>query len=160
MSEITETQVPGVGIRYEFTTEGGDRVGVLVHRGGRRELLVYDQEDPDACRTVLHLSRPDTRTVTELLGASQVTEAATAVEQQIEGLSIDWVTVPDNSPFATSTMGDGEFRTRTGVSIVAIVRDDTTIPAPEADLALQIGDVLVAVGTPDGLEQLRELLNG
>ncbi|MEL7206623.1 MAG: cation:proton antiporter regulatory subunit [Actinomycetota bacterium] len=158
MSEVTETPVPGVGIRYEFTTTAGDRVGVLVHRSGRRELLVYDEDDPDACRTLLQLSRPDTRTVAELLGASQVSDATAEVEQQIEGLTIDWVTVPGSSSVVGSSIGAGEFRSRTGVSLVAIVRGETTLPAPGPDQTLDAGDVLVAVGTTEGLDQLRELL--
>ena len=56
MSEVTETQLPGVGVRHEFVTAGGERVAVLTHRTGRRELAVYDRADPDACTTVLHLS--------------------------------------------------------------------------------------------------------
>jgi TrkA domain protein len=38
------------------------------------------------------------------------------------------------------------------------VRNDETLPAPGPDHVLESGDVLVAVGTPDGLRQLRDLL--
>ena len=160
MAEVTETQLPGVGVRWDFTTSNGERVGVLSHRSGRREIMVYDRDDPDACRTVLHLSEGDTRTLSELLGSSQVTEALAAVQQQVEGVAIDWVSVPRRSSIAVSTIGDGRFRTRTGVSIVAVVRGDTTIPAPGPELTLLGGDVAVAVGTPEGLGQFRELLRG
>ena len=160
MADVTETQLPGVGVRWDFTTADGERVGVLSHRSGRREIMVYDRNDPDACRTVLHLSEGDTRTLSELLGASHVTEALAAIQQQVEGVAIDWVTVPQGSGIAGSTIGDGRFRTRTGVSIVAVVRADTTIPAPGPELALRGGDVAVAVGTPEGLGQFRELLRG
>ena len=40
MADVTETPLPGVGVRYEFTTEADERVGVIVHRGGRREVVV------------------------------------------------------------------------------------------------------------------------
>ena len=56
VSEVTETQLPGVGVRHEFVTAGGERVAVLSHRTGRREIAVYDRADPDACTTVLHLT--------------------------------------------------------------------------------------------------------
>ena len=45
MRDVTETPLPGVGVRFEFTSGAGERVGVLVHRGGRRELMVYDAAD-------------------------------------------------------------------------------------------------------------------
>jgi TrkA domain protein len=69
VSEVRETLLPGVGVRHEFTTSSGERVAVLTHRSGRRELAVYDRADPDACTTVLHLSPDDTLTLVEVLRA-------------------------------------------------------------------------------------------
>ena len=40
MPEVRETMLPGVGVRHEFETADGERVAVLTHRGGRRELAV------------------------------------------------------------------------------------------------------------------------
>ena len=158
MPEVRETLLPGVGVRHEFTTETGERLAVLTHRGGRREIAVYDRADPDACTTVLHLSPDDTRTLAEVLGVSQVSEALVAVQQQVEGLAIDWVKVTTGSPFDGASIGDGQFRTRTGASIVAVVRGDMTIPAPGPDTRFVAGDVVVSVGTADGLSRLRHLL--
>lgn len=158
MPDVTETRLPGVGVRHEFTTGNGERVGVLSHRSGRREIVVYNRNDPDASSTVLHLSPDDTRTLAELLGATQVSEALAAVQQRVRGLAIDWVTVPPGSTFVGGTIGDGAFRTRTGSSIVAVVRGDDTIAAPRPDFAFEANDVVVAVGTPEGLGQLRALL--
>src|SRR5688572_1607196 len=140
MPEVSETRLPGVGVRHEFTTTGGERVAVLSHRSGRRELVVYDRVDPDVATTVLHLDRDDTRTLAELLGATQVSEALTAVQQQVEGLAIDWITIDRGSRFAAATIADGAFRTRTGASIVAVIRDDTTIAAPAPDQRFEAGD--------------------
>lgn len=158
MPDVTEIQLPGVGVRHEFTTARGERVGVLAHRSGRREVVVYDRGDPDRCTTVLHLSPDDTRTLADILGATQVSEALAAVQQRVEGLAIDWVTIPARSPLVGTSLGEGQFRSRTGVSIVAIVRGETTIAAPGPELRFEAGDVAVGVGTPAGLGQLRELL--
>jgi TrkA domain protein len=158
VSKVRETLLPGVGVRLEFTTTMGERVALLTHRNGRRELAVYHRDDPDACTTVLHLSPDDTRTLTEVLGGSQVSEVVVAVQQQVEGLAIEWLSVKPQSRFAGATIGDGQFRTKTGTSIVAIVRGDTSVPAPGPDTTLQPGDVVVAIGTPDGLARMRDLL--
>ncbi|MCZ7531313.1 MAG: cation:proton antiporter regulatory subunit [Acidimicrobiia bacterium] len=158
MPEVSETLLPGVGVRLEFTTVGGERVAVLNHRTGRREIAVYDRDDPDACTTALHLNAEDARTLAELLGASPVSEAVAEVQQHIEGLAIDWVTVPEGSSFVGSTIAEGAFRTRTGTSIVAVLRGDTTIPAPGPDHRFERDDVVVAVGTSEGLAELRDLL--
>lgn len=158
MAEVTETLLPGVGVRHEFRTADGERVGVLTHRNGRREILVYSAADPDQGKTVLHLSATDTHTLAELLGTSHVSEAVTAVQQRVEGLAIDWIAVPGHSRYVGSTIADGRFRTRTGASVVAVLRSSTTIPAPEADFVFEAGDVIVGVGTPEGLTELRVLL--
>jgi TrkA domain protein len=65
--EITTTELPGVGERREFKTDAGECVGVIVHRGGDHELLVYDRKDPDACKLSLRLSGDDARRLGRLL---------------------------------------------------------------------------------------------
>ena len=158
MGEVEETQLPGVGVRHEFETHGGARVGVIVHHDGRREAVVYHRDDPDVCSTVLDLSADDARTMAELLGASQVSETVAAVQQRLEGLAIEWIEINASSPASGTTIRDGEYRTRTGASIVAVIRGDASVPAPGPEFALEAGDVAVAVGTVDGLASLRNLL--
>lgn len=160
MAEVTETQLPGVGVRYEFNTDDGEQVAVIHHHSGRRELVVYDRDDPDVARSLLRLDERDCRTLTDLLGATQVAEALGDTRQRIEGLSLDWIEVRPTSSLANRTIGDGRLRTQTGASIVAVIRGDSTEPAPGPDFVLIPGDVAVAVGTDDGLEQVRELLRG
>jgi TrkA domain protein len=157
--DVTETMLPGLGVRHEFTTSEGEQVGVLVLRSGRRELVVYDADDPDRVRATLRLDADDSRTLAELLGASQVSRAITDL-QKIEGIAIDWLNVESGSACAGRTIGQAELRTRTGVSIVAIIRDGgrTNVPAPGPEEALLAGDVAVAVGTPEGLAAAFELL--
>jgi TrkA domain protein len=92
------------------------------------------------------------------LGASEVSEAVAAVQQHVEGLAIDWVSLSEGSRFIGSTIAEGRFRTRTGASIVAIIQGSATIPAPDPDYHFNAGDVAVAVGTPEGLIALRDLL--
>jgi len=38
--------LPGVGVRYDFTTRAGDQIGVIAHRRGRFDFLLYDRHDP------------------------------------------------------------------------------------------------------------------
>lgn len=158
MTEVYETKLPGVGVRHDFVTEAGERVGVIVHRSGRREVVVYDERDPDACVTMLDLSPGDTRTFNELLGGSQVAEAVGAVQHEIDGLGIQWIPVEPRTGADGATIEDGQYRRRTGASIVAVVRGDTTIPAPTPDFRFVTGDTAVAVGTTAGLEALRALM--
>ena len=158
MPDVTEVPLPGIGVRHEFATEGGVPVGVLTHRGGRRELLIYDPADHDTCLASIRLSPDDSRTLAELLGASTVSERATATAH-IEGLAIDWLTVAEEKVGPEGTaIADLAIRTRTGVSIIAIIRDDAPIPAPEPSALLLPGDTAVVTGTAHGMTAARRLL--
>lgn len=158
MGEIHEVKLPGVGVRYEFETAEGKRIGVISHRTGLREVYVSRPDDPDEAQRVLGLSPDDARTLAELLGATRVAEQLAELQQRIEGLVIDWLPVREDSVYAGRTIGDARIRTRTGVSVVAIVRGDDALPAPGPDITLASGDYLVVVGTARGIEQAVELL--
>ncbi|MEM9561191.1 MAG: cation:proton antiporter regulatory subunit [Actinomycetota bacterium] len=158
MADVRETTLPGVGVRHEFVTAEGQTIGVLVHRDGRREVLIYGMDDPDTCVVSLSLSQDDARTLDELLGGSKVTEVIGVVQHEIEGLSIEWITVGEESPAVGASIGDGAYRTRTGASIVAVVRHGQAVPAPGPEFVFDAADVVVAVGTNEGLEAMRRLL--
>lgn len=160
MTEVRETILPGVGVRHEFTSENGSDMAVIVHHDGRREIVAYNAADPDACTSLACLSEHDTQTLGELLGVSHVTETVEEVRQEIEGVAVDWVQLTTASPAAGHPIGEGEFRTKTGASIVAVLRNQEPVPSPDADFVLAAGDVLVAVGPPAGLDRLRTLLGG
>lgn len=157
MTEVSETHLPGVGVRHDFTTSEGQRVGVLSTRSGRRELLVYDRDDPDACKVVVRLDQDDTHALGEILGASQVSENVARMHQ-VEGITLDWVVIGPQSPAAGHRLRDLELRTATGVSVVAVIRSDQTVPSPDADFILQPDDTAVIVGTPEGIARAAALL--
>ena len=93
-----------------------------------------------------------------MLGGSQVVTDLQHLQQQVEGLAIDWLPVLDDAHAAGRTIGDLRLRTRTGVSIVAALRDGTAFPAPEPSFLIQPGDTLVVVGTPEGIEAASEIM--
>lgn len=160
MTQIDETNLPGVGIRHDFETAQGVRVGVISHRSGRRDLLVYGREDPDACAVALRLDENDVHTLAELLGGTRVTKKLTDLQQTVEGLTLDWLPVSSLWACAGHTIGETQLRRRTGVSIVAVVRDGETTPSPTPDFLLRPGDTVVVVGTPQGIAKAGELMSG
>ena len=147
-----ETRLPGVGVRYEFVTADGDQVGVVVRRGGRRELLLYDRSDPDAARQTVELTPPEATTLVELLGGTKVTERLSDLRHDVEGLSIEWVPMPASGGLTGRTIGDGEIRSATGASVVAVIRGERSIPGPGPDFAFEPGDVVLVIGTVHSVE--------
>lgn len=158
MGDIQEVKLPGVGIRYEYQTADGNRIGVVSHRSGLREIYLARSDDPDEFRRVLGLSPDDARTLAELLGATRVSQQLADLQQRIEGLVIDWLPLRSDSPYVGHAIADVRMRTRTGVSVVAIVRGEEAIPAPGPEVRIESGDYLVVVGTARGIEDAVALL--
>ena len=158
MPRIEETSLPGVGLRLDFTAEDGSRIGVVHHRTGRRELFVCTPEDPDVAVVSLNLSDDDSHALSEALGGSTVIENLMDLQQRVEGLAIDWLSVDPETPYASKTIGDARIRTRTGVSVVAVIRGDEAYPAPGPEFHIEASDTLVVVGTPEGINTVREIL--
>lgn len=69
MGDVEQTPLPGVGIRYDFATGSGRRIGLVVHRDDTVELLVYAEDDPDEVATSVELEPQDRTTLVELLAS-------------------------------------------------------------------------------------------
>jgi TrkA domain protein len=156
--EIRQTSLPGVGLRYDMTTRAGRMLGVLVHVSGRHDLLVFDRDDPDDTQVVVQLSQEEAEGLGELLGASRLVGPLLELQQRVEGLAIDWLPIPASSPHANGALGDTQARTRTGVSIVAVLRGGTAHPSPGPEFRFQPDDTAVVVGTPQGITALGRIL--
>lgn len=159
MKTIEETNLPGVGIRHDFETESGERIGVITHHTGKRDLLLYDRNDPDICQSVVDLTEDEARTFGEMLGASQVTRSLNNLQQSIGGLAIDWIPIRSDWECTGHTLAEVNL-SKTGVLVVAVIRNGDTVPMPPADFQIFSGDTAVVVGTPDGIRQAGELMHG
>lgn len=158
MTRIEETPLPGVGLRYAFSTGGGERLSVVHHHSGRVQVYLSDADDPDAARCVLDLDDDDSRVLAELLGASRVVREIDRLQQSVSGLSIEWLDVPEDAPVAGQTIGDLEIRSTTGVTVVAALRGGETLAVPGPDFTLRGGDTIVVVGRPDDIRRIDGLL--
>jgi len=78
--------------------------------------------------------------------------------REIPGLISEQMRVPDASRFVERPLGDTRARTLTGCSIVAIVRHDDVVASPTPQEVLRAMDVLVVIGTSEGISQLRTLI--
>lgn len=156
--DVEETLLPGIGVRHEFVTEHGQRVGLVSHRSGRRDVLFFDERDPDAARVSVVLTADEAEVLATLLGAARITRELMDLPTQVQGLTVEWLRLPPTSPYAGRTLGDTQARTRTGASIVALVRDERVHPSPGPEWDLLAGDTVVVVGTKQGVAAVAGLL--
>lgn len=158
MTRVDETDLPGVGTRFAFATEAKRLLGVIRHHDGRREVFVTDRSDPDCVAVALSLEEGEAHILADLLGGAEISREAADLSQGVAGLTVDWIDVPGQRP--PSTIGELRIRTRTGASVVAVLRAGDPHPAPGPEFALLPGDVALVVGTADGVRRARRLLQG
>jgi TrkA domain protein len=156
---VEVTPLPGIGVRKDFAIRNGRRVGVVTHRDGQIELIVSKSDDPDACLAALPLSADEAGALANLLGAPQLVAQLTEEHREFAGINTKQLPIRTGSPFDGRTLGDTAMRTRTGVSIVAVMRAGQVNPSPTPDFTFTAGDVLVAVGTSEGLAAALKILN-
>lgn len=150
-SDISEQDLPGIGRRYDLAGTDGERLSIVIHHSGRRDLYL----SPASARAqpvTISLSDDQARRLGAILGGAYFKPAMSAqMEAVIGGLLVDWVTLRADSPGTGHSIRDLEIRTRTRMTVAAIVRGDTTIVPPDPTVVLASGDRLVVMGRPDDL---------
>ncbi|GAB3276899.1 cation:proton antiporter regulatory subunit [Sinomonas notoginsengisoli] len=155
---VDETDLPGFGVRKDFMTQSGRRLGVVTHRDGETELIVSAWDDPDTCQASIPLTGEEATTLGNLLGGQRIVMQLAEEHRDLPGISTRQFHIGAESPFRDQPMGKAQIRTRTSVSIVAIMREGEVLASPGPDVVLRAGDLIVAVGTQDGLDQAARIL--
>ena len=157
--EVKEVLLPGVGLRYEFDNADGNHIGVIARRSGDFEFVVYGKSDPDQARPVFRLNDEEADALAQILGAPRLVERFADLTKEVPGLDAGQVEIVPTSPFVDRPLGDTKARTRTGASIVAIVRDEEVLASPGPAEVLHAEDVLVVIGTENGIAGVRRIVD-
>lgn len=157
--DVKEVLLPGVGLRYEFTSHNGERIGIVARRGGDFDVVLYGPDDPDQARPVFHLTDDEAEAVAQILGAPRIVERFTELSREVTGLETRQVHIVAGSPFVDHPLGETRARTRTGASIVAIVRNEEVLASPGPAEMLHARDVLIVIGTEDGIAGVEQIID-
>lgn len=155
---IEKIDLPGIGIRHDIVTKLGRHIGVLNYRDGRRELAFYDSEDPDTVLESVELNGAESDALADLLGHTALLSQISDLGSGALGLFTEQLILPADSRYLNLPLGETKARTKTGCSIVAILRGNDVIPSPTPAEILLADDVLVAVGIRTGLDKLEHIL--
>jgi TrkA domain protein len=157
--DLRETRLPGVGVKYAFPTAQGGRLSVILHNDGQREIYYYRRtgdEDPTA---VIELHDDEARQLGAVIGgAYERPKIVEDLEMALGELQIEWVHVPDSSPAIGKTLAECGLRAKTGVTVIAILREPEPISGAQPGDYIQKGDTLVAVGKAGQFSEFRRLL--
>lgn len=152
--DFFEVVLPGIGRQYTVPAADGGRVVVVIHHSGRRDLYAFPPGAPGDHPPAASISLSDdqARRLGAVLGGAYFKPVVVAdVKTVVGNLLIDWVTVWADSPAADHSIAELEIRRRTRMTVVAILRGDTAVLAPEPDETIRAGDRLVVVGRQEDL---------
>lgn len=157
---IFESDLPGVGKKFEVELTGGERVVIVIHNTGKREVFLKANEDADA-EKLFELTDRLARTVGTILEGSyfQPIQSDRVETMLAEGSLLEWYTVADDAELAGETLADARVRERVGASVVAIQRGDTVLSSPDPDTVIEAGDTLVVIGSQENLHRFESLVS-
>lgn len=160
MSTISEANLPGVGRKFQIETLTGDRLIIVIHDDGRRELYHFERKNLSRAASVLTLTDGEARQIAGIVGGlTYVPKALPTSEIVIEDLVLEWFTVPPGAVCNCKTIRELQVRSRTGASIVSLIEPNkVTRTNPEADTLLNEGATLIIAGDRRSIEKLKALL--
>ena len=157
--DLRETRLPGVGVKYTIRTANGGRLAVIQHNDGQREIYFYRRSQDDEPTAVIELHDDEARQLGAVIGgAYERPKIVDDLELALGELHIEWVPVPDSSPAIGMTLADAGLRARTGVTVIAILRDPEPVSGAQPGDRIQQGDTLVGVGKAGQFAEFRRLL--
>jgi len=157
--ELRKTQLPGVGTKFAFEPAHGGRLAVIQHLDGMREVYFFRRGDDEEPCAVIQLEDDEARQLGAVLGgAYERPKIVEDLEMAFGELAIEWVPVPDASPAIGKTLADCAFRARTGITIIAILREPEPVAGAQPTDVVQHGDTLVTVGKLGQYPEFRRLL--
>lgn len=156
--EIRESDLPGVGKKFAGETAAGEKIVIVIQHDGTRELYRFG-EDPDRPEGITELTDGEAHQIGAVLsGAYFQPVSEDAVLEVMQGLHLRWFPVTPASFFAGHSIGELQIRSRTGVSVIAIIRGQRRhLPNPSPEEVLEAGDTVVALGTVEQMERLLSL---
>jgi TrkA domain protein len=158
-TELRETRLPGVGVKYSCGTAHGGRIAVILHNEGLREIYYFRHADDENPTAVIQLEDDEARQIGAVIGgAYERPKIVEDLEMAFGELAIEWVPVPATSPAIGKTLAECGFRARTGITIIAILREPEPIAGAQPNHTIERGDTLVAVGKLGQYPAFRRLL--
>lgn len=160
MSTIREAALPGVGRKFQIETTNGDRLVIVIHDDGTRELYHFTRKQPDRAASVVRLQDAEARQIAGIIGGlTYVPKALPSAEIVLDDLLLEWYTIPPASTCIGKTIRELQVRTKSGASIVSIIEPDRVKRVnPEADTVLNEAATLILAGDRGTITKLKRLL--
>lgn len=160
MLSIQESDLPGIGRKFQIKTRSGDKLVIVVHDDGRREMHHFYHNDPDDSLSMVTLDDSEARRIGAILGGMvYMPKALESVDVAFDEMVIEWYKVEADSKSIGKTIGELHIRKKTGAAIIAIVKkDQIKIINPGPDQVIKEGATLVVLGERGQVKSCKRLI--
>lgn len=151
-----ESELPGIGRKFEIITKNNEKIVIVIHDDGRREIYHFDRDDHEESISSVTFNDAESRQIAAILGGMVYKpKALESIEIAFDDLVIEWFKVEPGAPAENKSIGDIDIRNEYGVTVIAILKKNqkkVLNPGPEA--MIESGDTLVISGERKELKAL------
>lgn len=154
---VYESDLPGVGKKFEIELDEAERLVIVIHNTGKREVFLRVGEDDS--EKLFDLSDRLARQVGSILEGAYFQPVTSDTTETMLGDDsvLEWVKVASGSDIVGKTLEELDFRNKTGASVVSIQRDDETESNPGPETVIQADDTLIILGTREACREVEDL---
>lgn len=122
MAVIKEAELPGLGKKFEVTLENGDRIVVVIHDEGTREIYHFQAGEEDEPQFSVTLTDQESRQLGSIIGGSfYQPRLLERLETAVADLCIEWLQVKKNVPLVGRSIGELGLRKNHGIIVIAVI---------------------------------------
>lgn len=157
---VKETDLPGIGKKYQLNARSGDKLVVIVHDDGRREMYHYYNDDPDESISMVSLDDEEARCIAGILGGMIYRpKAVETVEVALGETVLEWYKIEADAYAVDKTIGEMEVRKRTGGTIIAVIgKDGSRTINPLPGIVIRKGATVIILGEKEQLKACKKLI--
>src|SRR5688500_8887394 len=115
-------------MKFSLRLSAGGRLTIIVDNDGKREMDYFGCQPADEPRALIMLVDYESCQIEEMIGGVyERTKTVEDLERALGEMQIEWIPVPDSSPWIVKTLAECGFRAKLGITVIAILREPESV---------------------------------